>query len=174
MDTWNAVRSGTIKYDRCVIADRLWGLLAPKPLGFNPLRKGADAGWKRLRNAKRLLTPNSLFMDTRLAGSQGVSPGKRYYARRPAGTLAATERHELSVCATEDGHTSKTSGSTRWRNRICPCGTGESPRAESLTSVAAPYGRVAPWNRASRTDPAARLGMLTRTPTWSLPGCAFE
>lgn len=23
-----------------------WGLLAPRPLGFNPFRKGADADWR--------------------------------------------------------------------------------------------------------------------------------
>ena len=48
-----------------------WGLLAPRPLGFNPPRKWADAGQQRPQNAKRSLTTNSLFMET---GRQAMPP----------------------------------------------------------------------------------------------------
>ncbi len=53
MDTWNEVRSGTIKYNRCIIADRLWELLAPKALGYNPLlwRLTLDGDAQVMRNA---------------------------------------------------------------------------------------------------------------------------
>jgi hypothetical protein len=48
-----------------------WGLLAPKPLGFNPLRKGMTPEREK-ENAERLLTTNSLFMDTKLGLTEGA------------------------------------------------------------------------------------------------------
>ncbi len=66
MDTWNAVPPGMTEYNRRVIADRLMGCSPPHPSASIPSGKGPDAEWRRPKNAKRLLTVNSLFMDTQL------------------------------------------------------------------------------------------------------------
>jgi len=54
-----------------------WGLLVPRPLGFNPLRKVGLTPIGEFHYAKRLLTSGSLFMDTFVRGNGAVLPTLR-------------------------------------------------------------------------------------------------